>query len=117
MRDLNKRRLDVALEKDSDTLASLEKDARMRHMSDQLGKMAAIRLADYYLLCEQLGTYSVEGILAALEMLSSRTVVVDASAEGTLNNVSKLRQEEAYVAPAETLDENIDEAADVWGTM
>lgn len=118
MRDLNKRRLDVALEKDSDTLASLEKDARLRHMSDQLGKMAGIRLADYYMLCEKLGTYSIEGILAALELLSSRTVVVDASGvEGALNNVSKLRQEEAYIAPAETLGENVDEAADVWGTM
>jgi hypothetical protein len=118
MRDLNKRRLDVALEKDSDTLASLEKDARLRHMSDQLGKMAAIRLADYYLLCEKLGTYSTEGILAALELLASRTVVVgEASSEQIPNNVSKLREEEACVAPAETLDENINEAADIWGSM
>jgi hypothetical protein len=116
MRDLNKRRLDVALEKDSSTLASLEKDASARHMSDQLGKMAAIRLADYYLLCEQLGTYSVEGILAALELLSSRTVVVGA-AEGAPSNVSKPKEEEAYVAPAEALTENVDEAVDIWGAL
>ncbi len=116
MRDLNKRRLDVALERDSDTLASLEKDARARHMSDQLGKMAAIRLADYYMLCEKLGTYSVEGILAALELLASRTVVVGA-AEGSPNNVSKVKEEETYVAPATTLTENTDEAADFWGAM
>lgn len=117
MRDLNKRRLDVALEKDSDTLASLEKDARMRHMSDQLGKMAAVRLADYYMLCEKLGTYSVEGILAALELLASRTVVVGEASSEIPNNVSKLREEENYIAPAQTLDENVDEAADIWGSM
>lgn len=117
MRDLNKRRLDVALEKDSDTLASLEKDARMRHMSDQLGKMATIRLADYYLLCEKLGTYSVEGILATLDLLASRTIVNgETSADQVPNNISKLR-EETYVAPAETLDENIEEATNVWGSM
>ena len=112
-----KRRLEFTLESDSDTLASLKKDAKLRHMSDQLGKMAAIRLADYYMLCEQLGTYSAEGILAALELLSSRTVVVNASSEAAPNNITKIKEEEAYVAPAETLDENVNEAADIWGAM
>ncbi len=117
MRDLNKRRLDVALERDSDTLASLEKDARKRHMSDQLGKMAAIRLADYYMLCEKLGTYSVEGILAALEMLSSKLVVRGTTTEAPSSTISQLESEEPHVDPTASLDENIDEATDVWGSM
>ncbi len=117
MRDGNKRRLDVALERDSDTLDSLSKDARLHHMSDQLGKMAAIRLADYYMIAEKLGTYSAEGILAALAMLPSGVAVGEAEVSNVPDNISKLRKEETYITQASTLEENVDEAADIWGTM
>ena len=116
MRDSNKRRLDVAMERDSDTLESLSRDAKLHHMSDQLGKMAAIRLADYYLIAEKLGTYSAEGILVALTMVPGLTTS-GTIAQETPDNISPLLREEPYIAPAETLEENVDEAADIWGSM
>jgi len=116
MRDLNKRRLDVALERNSDTLESLSKDARIHHMSDQLGKMAAIRLADYYMIAEKLGTYSAEGILAALVMLPG-VAAMGAAITETARNINEERAEENYVIAALDLEENADEAADVWGSM
>lgn len=116
MRDIAKRRLDIALDRDSDTLASLSRDAKMHQMSDQLGKMAAIRLADYYLIAEKLGTYSAEGILAVLAMLPKGAASGEATPESGENS-RVFRKEEAYITPASTLEENADEAADVWGSM
>lgn len=107
MRDENKHRLDVAVPRDSETFRSLCRDASLHHMSDQLGKMATIRLADYYMLAEKLGTYSVEGILAALAIVPSREASV-------CNN---LPEEECSITAASALEHNVDEAADVWGSM
>lgn len=60
------RYIEAAILRGSKTLASIEQDAAEHHMSEHLGKVLALRIADYYQLAERLGTYSVEGLVAAL---------------------------------------------------
>jgi hypothetical protein len=101
-RDREKYRyIDVGLERDSWALTMFEEDARRHHMSDQPGKLIALRLTEYY---EWKNTPSSRGPLVPL----SHTDEPDRSnhsLQTAEDDVLEISQKEA---------ENADEAADYW---
>ncbi|SRR5713226_1039605 len=111
------RYIEMGVRRDSATLASLEKDAAVHHMSEQLGKIAALRLADYYALVERLGTYSLEGLLA--------TPVVGSSPQGATNGTEGLGHASPRAEPSgetvlehsASLEEKAVEASGYWSTL
>jgi hypothetical protein len=114
------RYIEAAILRDSDTLASIEKDATEHHMTDHLGKLLAMRIADYYKLAERLGTYSVEGILAALSFGPGSSAQVSSNSTGS-NGHSKqpteVVEEDPTLQPSANVEENAAEASDFWSSL
>jgi hypothetical protein len=113
VRDAGKKRLDISLDKAGPTLASFLKDAEQCEMSDQLGSMAATKLAEYYRIAEMLGTYSVEGaVKVLLAMLNQGQRTTE-----TFSAMPMQRAHESIVMPSLSLEANLTEAIAVWGVM
>ena len=101
----------VGIERDSWALERLKADAKKHHMSDQPGKLIALRLTEYYELLER----------GALHALASVPI---ASANGHNGNGHKppstqeqQASEEEVIAVSEDAEQNADEAADYWSTL
>jgi len=115
------RYIEAALLRGSSTLTSLEQDAADHHMSGQLGKMAALRLADYYKVAERLGTYSLEGILAALPAMARVAPIssLGATNGNRMQTTPRLDDdhENVMVEPSTNLQENAVAASDYWNHL
>jgi len=100
----------VGLERGSWALERIKADAKKHHMSDQPGKLIALRLTEYYELLER----------GALHAFAS---VPLASANGSNGNGHKAPPEKRQPAEEEVIDvsedaeQNADEAADYWSTL
>ena len=85
-------------------------------MSEQFGKMAALRLADYYIVAERLGTYSLEGLLTTLGPGSSSQSAPGGAAD--LGHSSQQSEAtEAIMEHSASLEKNAAEASDYWNTL
>ncbi len=115
------RYIEAAILRGSKTLASIEQDAAEHHMSEHLGKLLALRIADYYQLAERLGTYSVEGLVVALSWGAVPSGSAASSHDATTHAHTKLltaqESEEATRERSENLDENAAAANDYWSTQ
>jgi hypothetical protein len=114
------RYVDVPLPLDSSTLAALEQDAAQHHMSDHIGKVAGLRLADYYKMAERLGTYSLEGILAILpvsSLLASYSPDGASAGPGKQTSLHDEQDVEGLVEPSNQLQDNAEAASNFWNTL
>ncbi|QBD83270.1 hypothetical protein EPA93_47835 [Ktedonosporobacter rubrisoli] len=117
------RYIEAAILRGSPTLMSIEKDAAEHHMSEHMGKLLALRIADYYKLAEALGTYSVEGILATLSYGSR--LLMNAPVQRQVERDHSLLAEEAHpqlqeeitILPADDPEENASMASEYWNTL
>jgi hypothetical protein len=104
----------VGIERDSWALERLKADAKKHHMSDQPGKLIALRLTEYYELLER----------GALHALASVPLASTNGNNGNNGNGHKApptekRQpaEEEIITVSEDAEQNADEAADYWSTL
>ena len=98
----------VGLERDSWALERFKADAKKHHMSDQPGKLIALRLTEYYELLER----------GALHALAS-VPLASANGNGHKGMPTRERQpvEEGVIAVSEDVEQNAEEAADYWSTL
>jgi hypothetical protein len=101
------RYIDVGLERGSWALVMFEEDARRHHMSDQPGKLIALRLTEYYEWKKERETTS------SSEPLMTPGIRNASILHGTLNGTAQDQGDMTLdVSPQET--ENADEAAEYW---
>ncbi|MFL5587654.1 MAG: hypothetical protein ACJ8DI_08365 [Ktedonobacteraceae bacterium] len=101
----------VGLERDSWALERFKADAKKHHMSDQPGKLIALRLTEYYELLER----------GALHALASVPLSEASGSNGNRHKVLSTREqqpvEDEVIAVSEDAEQNADEAADYWSTL
>jgi hypothetical protein len=106
------RYIDVGLERGSWALAMFEEDARRHHMSDQPGKLMALRLTEFYELKKEREASVSRELLQRIENdhsllpRSSGNSRHISTIHASADNVLEISQQET---------ENADEAADYWG--
>jgi hypothetical protein len=98
----------VGLERGSWALVQVEADARKHHMSDQPGKLIALRLTEYYELLERGSLHALAGV----PMASS-----NGNGQKPTPTEERHPVEEEMIAVSEDADHNADEAADYWSTL
>ena len=101
----------VGLERGSWALERIKADAKKHHMSDQPGKLIALRLTEYYELLER-------GALHALASVPLSSAP-GSNGNGHMDMPTRQRQpvDEEVIAVSEDAERNADEAADYWSTL
>lgn len=108
----------VGFERDSWALARLKADAKKHHMSDQPGKLVALRLTDYYELLERGVLQAALSVpLASPPGNGSTSNDHSPSSREHTRTDSGLSTQEDIVDPSEHAEQNADEALDYWGTL
>ena len=103
------RYIDVGLERGSWALVMFEEDARKHHMSDQPGKLLALRLTEYYELKNK------REVLSSRELpLENDDPVIQPSHEQIRSPDTSQVSEEDVLKISQQEAENADEAADYW---
>lgn len=105
------RYVDVGLERGSWTLAMFEEDARRHQMSDQPGKLIALRLTEYY---ERKKEQEVPSFRETLVPISTRSTAIPHTNEQDRSNSSAQAQDDMVLEISQQETENADEAADYW---
>jgi len=101
----------VGLERGSWALERIKADAKKHHMSDQPGKLIALRLTEYYELLER----GVLQTFASVPIASANS----SNGNGHKTPSTEKRQpvEEEVIDVSEDAEQNADEAADYWSTL
>jgi hypothetical protein len=101
----------VGLERDSWALERFKADAKKHHMSDQPGKLIALRLTEYYELLER----GAQHAFTSVPLTSSN----GSNGNGHKAPPTEKRHpvEEEIIAVSEDAEQNADEAADYWSTL
>ena len=108
------RYVDVGLERGSWTLAMFEEDARRHLMSDQPGKLIALRLTEYYEWKKEQERSSSREPRVPIE--TSGPVIPHADKQNPRNGSSQVQRDTVLeISQQET--ENADEAADYWASV
>lgn len=101
----------VGIERDSWALERFKADAKKHHISDQPGKLIALRLTEYYELLEQ----------GALHALASVPLASTNGSNGNGHKAPSTREQqpapEEVIEVSEDAEQNADEAADYWSTL
>ncbi|HEY6410647.1 MAG TPA: hypothetical protein VIY29_24610 [Ktedonobacteraceae bacterium] len=100
----------VGLERGSWALGQVEADARKHHMSDQPGKLIALRLTEYYELLER-------GALHALAGVAMASGTSSGNGQRPASVAEQQPGEEELIAVSQDAEQNADEAADYWSTL
>jgi len=101
----------VGLERGSWALERIKADAKKHHMSDQPGKLIALRLTEYYELLERGALHALASVPLASESGSNR------NERKGMSTRERQPVEEEVIAVSEDAEQNADEAADYWSTL
>jgi hypothetical protein len=98
----------VGLERTSWALEQFKADAKKHHMSDQPGKLIALRLTEYYEWLERGMRQSLVRV-----PIDSTNVNGHKPSPGAVQRFT----EEEMITVSEDVDRNAEEAADYWSTL
>jgi hypothetical protein len=107
------RYIDVGLERGSWALTMVEEDARRHHMSDQPGKLVALRLTEYYELKQERETPSSKEISPVGNGRSALPPAYDQK----ISNTRLQTQGDTLLELSHHATENADEAVEYWARL
>jgi hypothetical protein len=108
------RYIDVGLERGSWALVMFEEDARRHHMSDQPGKLIALRLTEYYEWKKERETLSSKE--PRMDPGSRNASMLHSNEQSRSNGVTQ-NQEDTILEISQQAGENADEAAEYWARL
>jgi hypothetical protein len=108
------RYVDVGLERSSWVLARFEEDARRHQMSDQPGKLVALRLTEYYELKQEREAPSAREIPSPV---GNGRPALRPAYDQRINNNSVQEQADMLLELSHHATENADEAVEYWARL
>jgi hypothetical protein len=108
------RYIDVGLERGSWALAMFEEDARRHHMSDQPGKLMALRLTEYY---ERKKEQELPPSRESRVLIDPSGPAIPHTDKQDRGNSLAQAQEDTVLEISQQETENADEAADYWAHL